>query len=72
MQKKGKQMDNQKAKHQTRKNRKQNKVKKGKTWKTWTCPFAFFLHLFCFLDLLFCCFYFTCFFFQANSKIDAK
>ena len=59
MQKKGKQMDNQKAKLQTRKNRKQNKwrkkrkSKKGKTWKPWTCPFAFFFHLFFFLDFFF-------------------
>ena len=28
-------------------------------WKTWSCPFAVFLHLFCFLDLLFFCFYFA-------------
>ena len=74
-------MVNQKAKLQTRKNRKQNKwrkkrkSKKGKTWKTWTCPFAFFLHLFCLLDLLFCCFYFTCFFpgkQQNRCKIKAN
>ena len=32
---------------------KKRNVKKGKTWKKWTCPFAFVLHLFCFVDLLF-------------------
>ena len=32
---------------------------KGETWeKKWTCPFAFFLHLCCFLDLLLFCFLF--------------
>ena len=38
---------------------KKRNVKKGKTWKTWTCPFAFVLHLFCFVDLLVLCFYFA-------------
>jgi hypothetical protein len=39
---------------------KKRKVKKGlNMWKTWSCPFAVFLHLFCFLDLLFFCFYFA-------------
>jgi hypothetical protein len=54
-----KQWKNQKASQQNPKTQKQHKrgkrgkkrkVKKGKKWM---CPFAFFFHLFCFLDLLF-------------------
>ena len=58
----------------TEKNRKQNKwakngkAKREKKGKTWTCPFAFFLHLFCFFDLLFFCFLFAFFCFLPGKK----
>ena len=32
---------------------------KGKNMEKMTCPFAFVLHLFCFVDLLFLCIYFA-------------
>ena len=51
--KKGKHMENQKAKLKNWKKRKQNKWGKKGTSK---CPFAFSLHLFCFLVLLLFCF----------------
>ena len=58
-------------------NKREKKGKKGKTkskkkGKKWTCPFAFFLHLFCFFDLLFCCFCvaFILFFLLFSSKMQ--
>ena len=62
-----------------KKTQKQNKrEKKGKTKskkkrKTWTCPFAFFLHLCCFFDLLFFALIAFCLlFFQAKSPKKSK
>ena len=37
-------------------NEKKKERQKGENGKTWICPFAFSFHLFCFLELLFCCF----------------
>ena len=76
-------MENQKAKLQNWKktgrkiNGEKRNVKKEKKWKKWTCPFAFFLHLFCFFDLSFLAFvlHFFCFFpgkKQNKCKIKAK
>ena len=73
-------MESQKAKLQNWKKTeakqmgKKRNVKKGKHWKTWICPFAFSLHLFCFLDvflLLLGCFCF-CFLPGKNKQTKTK
>ena len=67
--KKGKHMENQKAKLKNWKKRKQNKWGKKGTSK---CPFAFSLHLFCFLVLLLFCFFFAFCLEKTKNKIKAK
>ena len=63
---------NTKAKIKGKKREKKERQKAKKKGKKWTCPFAFFLHLFCFFDLLFCCFCvaFILFFLLFSSKMQ--
>ena len=72
-------MENQKAKLQNwKKKRKQNTwgkkgtSKREKHWKKWICPFAFSLHLFCFLDVSFLLLGCFCFCFLAWKKTNKQ